>query len=115
MSNEELEKLAAAASPGDDVAVAIEALKGMTRRQRREWFCKSLMKKRRLTFRGMASRHRVSAFLLSGAVSGQFRWTPLVIKCLEAELQMALDPFFEDGETRDGGDRKGLDTPQAEK
>lgn len=115
MSDEEIKRLTAAASPGDDVAIAIQALKEMSKRQRREWFCKSLMRQRRLTFRGMASRHRVSPFLLSGAVSGQFRWSPRVIKCLEAEFQMSLDPFFEVGETRDGGDMKGLDTPPEEK
>lgn len=86
---------------GVDIGMALTALSSMTRKQRREWFCKARMSAMGLTFRAMAKKHRVSAFLLSGAVSGKHTWSPRVIKCLEAELKIDLSPFFNDGESRD--------------
>lgn len=77
-----------------DLAIVQKVLEIYTPTQRREWFIKMKMSERTKSFDEIAHRHHFTATALSGAVRGQRKWSPRIIKALEDDLRVDLAPFL---------------------
>ena len=101
MSEEEADTLSALAMNEPDYRLCLAMLQSMTKQERREWYIRRVMAKKKMTFRHIVNKYNrrakkkehLTAWGLNLAVK-RATWTARVVKCLERGLGVDLTVFL---------------------